>query len=348
MKRTTELVVHVGLPHSGGAGLAQALRALRPQLRDRAVAYLPQLSWAKAECRRTATRTGGSQTLLISDETLLGPARPPLGHPPGAPAPWFPQAPIAIGELISALKPDRTTVVLLTRRQDRLLELDYAEELLAGVDTQLADRLADLVENPLDYADLLDRLAGVTGVDRLVVGAYEAAAADRRQLVRLLLGTVGLVDPMQLPIDPVLPMNPVLPAGTPLPLDPTPTARGLAVARAMNTELDTDDERRLVRDFVLTGYAGGPEDPEVLDPAQRRAVITNHAETNRRLFETYLPDIDPTGYAGEDETRNLSLSGAGPVTDLASGRARVGVRAAGFRLADHAVLLARSHRRSKR
>lgn len=67
---------------------------------------------------------------------------------------------MAIGELISALQPARTTPVLLTRRPDRMPELGYAEAQLAddgvGFGTRPADRIADDLDYP-DYPELLNR-----------------------------------------------------------------------------------------------------------------------------------------------------------------------------------------------
>lgn len=330
MRPAAELVLHVGLPHTGGAGLGQALRTLRPQLRDHGVAYVPHPDRVKAERRRTATRSGGAQTLLISDDRLLGPPRPPSGHPPGATVPWFPQARVAIGKLISALQPARTTLVLVTRRQDRMLELGYTDEQLAGGDAAFETRLADLTATELDYVELLNRLATLSGADRVEVQPEEALRADRHDLVRLLLGIVGVADQVDLSAVPSPPAEPV------------PTARGLAVLRALTTETDTLEERRLVRDFVLEGYPSSSRDePKLLDPSQRQAVLIRHAETNRRLFKTFWPGFEPDGYVDDAATLRLSESPLGSFEDVAAAPARVGIGTRGFRFADRAATAAR-------
>ena len=76
---------------------------------------------------------------------------------------------MAIGELISALQPAQTTLVLATRRQDRVLELDYADEQLADGDVEFETRLADLAATRLDYVELVNRLATLSGADRVEV-----------------------------------------------------------------------------------------------------------------------------------------------------------------------------------
>ena len=332
MRPVDDLVVHLGVPHTAARRLARALGQLRPQLRDRAVAYVPgeaadradgPASYADrlqdratAERRRTATRAGARQTVLVCDDALLGPAALP-----GQPNRWYPQARALVEPLVAALAPVRTTVLLVVRRQDRWLERQYLDDVLHDSAAAFADWLATLPSTAPDHADLASRLAGTPGVDRLSVLPYESAGSDPTRLVGRVLTAVGVGEDV-----PLLGL-------TGRPPRPVCTRRWLAVARALNAELETADERRLVRSFILRTFPVEADRLDLLERPQRRALLASCSEPNRELFRRYLPAADPSAYADDAATERLAaLPPGGP----GEGTARVGLTARAFRRWDDA------------
>ena len=301
MRAPAEVVVHLGLPGTGGRQVVRALAAARPQLRDHGVAYVrPQRSGtpeeraaevaarARAERRRTASRADGGQTVLVGDRALLG-------HVGGAdhPGVWWPQATRVLEPLLAALAPVRASVVLVTRRQDRWLEHQHVEHVLDGSAAGLEAWRAGLPGPAPDLEELAQRLAAVRRVDRVEVLPAEVGDVEPVRLVRHLLAAAGVGD--------VVPEDKVertRPRGT--------TQRGLAVARALDPELETDEERRLLRRFVLDTFPPRPDEAEVLSAPERAALLSACAPANRRLLERHQPAVDPDAYADDARTARLA------------------------------------------
>lgn len=326
MRRLADLVIHLPVPHTGADDVAGRLTGLRGPLRDHGVALVhgrrsdrtgDPVAYAHLlrdrstfERRRTATRPGGEQTVLVHDDGLLGPAAPPDG--PGG---WYPQARTLVEPLVAALRPARTTLLLTVRRQDRWLERQHLDDVLRGSSDELDAWLSTLPSPVPDYAELAQRLSTTAGVSRLEVLPVEAAGDDPARLARLVVGAAGAGLGAEAD-DPVEP-----------PPGPACSPRGVAVARALNAELDDERERRLVRRFVLDTFPAGIGDLDLFAPDVRRDLLTSCAEANRRLFARHQPAVDPAGYADEASTARIAaLQPPGP-----SAPARVGPAARAFR-----------------
>jgi hypothetical protein len=300
-----ELVVHLGLPGTGGRQVVRALSAARPRLREHGVSYVrPQRSGspqeraaevaarARAERRRTASRADGGQTVLVGDRAMLG----PVGSPE-APGVWWPHADRALAPLLDALAPVRASLVLVVRRQDRWLEDRHTEDVLDGSVLELDAWRARLPGPAPDLEDLADRLSRLAGVDRVEVLPAEVGDQQPVRLVQHVLAAAGLGG-----LVPEGKVERTRPHGT--------TARGLAVARALGPELETDDERRLVRRFVLDTFPPGAGEAAVLPLADREAVLSACAAANRRLLARHQPAVDPDAYADDERTARLAATPA--------------------------------------
>ena len=293
MKAPPDLVLHVGLPHTGGDLLDRAFRTCRRQLRDNAVAYVgaPTTTLNEttnmntlsarvaAERRRSAVRRDGAQTVLVSDETLLGTsAEPSLGR---------------VEDLITALAPARVSIVLILRRQDRALEFDHLHDVLDGGSAGFETR-REQPDPGLDYLALAEALAALPGVQRVHLLPLELSCGAPERLAGQLLAAVGLGEQIDLRRVPSLSPDPVV------------TARGLTIARAMNAEVSAADEHRLIRDYVLKGFPTEPDQFRLLEDAERQHLLAGYAERNRQLFGRFLPEADPDAYRDDPGTETLT------------------------------------------
>lgn len=301
--RPAELVVHLGLPGTWATPVGKGLSALRDPLRDRGVAlvrgsggdrkdgaqaYAARLRRrATLERQRTVARRRVPQTVLVTDAGLLGPATAN-----GRDA-WFPRATTLLGPLVTALAPARTTLLLVTRRQDRWLERQHHDAVLDGASAGFDAWASDQPSPSPDWLELADRLGAVAGVDRVQVLPVEVAGDEPGRLARHVLGVVGVG--AELAVEGSVERE----------QRRTTTARGLAVARGFHAETQSRRERRWVRDFVLDTFPGSGE-PELLDAGERRAFLEAAAGTNRRLLERHAPAVPPTAYADEAGTDALT------------------------------------------
>lgn len=330
-----DAVLHIGMPRSGAGTLQRALSRLRPQLRAHGVAYLGHQrltelahvrGWegtlgtdprqaaaferelaeaADAErARAAAVRGDGSGVVLLSSDHLVGGSN--LG--PDDAELFRPKAVPAVAQTIRALGAGRVRVVLYTRRQDRLMELCYLREVENGRHHRFEEQFRYRFQPVLDYASLIERLGELAEVAEVVVRPFELTQADPVAYVGDfldLLGVVGLRDRLRLDV-----------VGSDLAPHRVYSRRGLQLALAMSPHLDTGDERRLVRGFVLENFAAGPDDRAAcfLPKRVRQRILDAYQEPNRRLFHTYLPDLPDDSYADHETTERLRAALALPVT----------------------------------
>ncbi len=254
--RPADLVLHAGLPACGNAAVDAVLRTARPQLRRQGVAYVGAGDQIRSERRRTAGGRGARQTVLVSDDELLGPALP------DADGAWFPAAAAAVAERIAVLRPARTTVVLVVDRPDRAVELAYSSDILAGGADDFDRWRGALADHPFDVAELAERIGALPGVDEVLLQPAGRPTADHPSpAARSLLTWLGLSASKA--------------TGTTVSTGRV-TGRGLLIAAAMNQHLESDDQRRQVSEFIRTGYPGDPDAPDLFDPQQRAAVSAGY------------------------------------------------------------------------
>lgn len=319
---TPELVLHVGLQQTGARLLGHALVQLRRQLRRRGVGLIDhgQLSslaavegWqrdgevareaAQAFERAVAARVRGERlatarmgrrlrALIITSDHLLGRAN--LGT--SDERSLRPLAEAGVSQLLRAVRPATTQVVLHVRRQDRLMEACYLRALQNGETRRFEERFPARFEPVLDLGRLADRLAAIEGVDAVRVRPFERVGASASLLADDLLATVGLSGRLELGV-----------VDDDRPPYRLYSHRAAAIARDVNPLLESDDELRLLRRFLLETFPGTDEaSTRLLLPEERERILAAYHEVNRRLFTRYLPQLPADSYRSDAATSRLA------------------------------------------
>lgn len=315
------LVLHIGMQQSGATMLQRAMALLRPQLHGLGVGYLgqdeiqaldhaagwntdgtadPHLATAferelatavEAERRRAeGVRGRPPGIVLLSSDHLVG--RRNVG--PVDAARFRPHAVAAVSQLVRALGTGDTQVVLYTHRQDRLMELCYLREIQSGRHHSFDEQFPYRFEPVLDYDDLVERLHAIPGVSTVTVRPVELVYTDPKAFVGEFLDVAGLETRPDLDV-----------VGRPSP-HRVYSGRGLRMALGMNPFLDSDEDRQLVRAFLMENFAARrPRDSRLLPEHVRRRILHTYRERNRRLFARHMPDLPEDGYDGDDATDRL-------------------------------------------
>lgn len=321
------LVLHVGMQQTGARMIQRALTRLRPQLRHHGVGFLSErdvtsldhtagcLNDIDASLDDAPTferelhelvvaqmeRVREPRVALISSDRLLGAAN--LGR--SDEKRFRPFAEASIEQVVMALEPEAVEIVLIVRRQDRLMEACYLRAIQAGEHHPFPRQFRRRFEPRLDYVELLERLERLDGVRNVRVRPFELIGAGPRAFVDDFLAAVDLGGKLDLS---------VLPAT----LEPYRmySRRGMKIARRMNRLLDTDRERAAVCRFLLEQY-GSSDDRETrfLPKRARQRIIESYRDTNEALFARYMPDLPVDAYSTNEATRAL-----GTILDPAPGR----------------------------
>lgn len=320
------LVLHVGMQQSAATMLQRAMSRLRPQLRSLGVAYLGHAeiqaldhaagwdtddtadpdrataferelaSAVEAERRRTEAACGRPpRIVLLSSDHLVGRRNVGLDDA----ARFRPRAVSAVTQVVRALDIEDTQLVLYTHRQDRLMELCYLREVRAGRHHGFDEQFPYLFEPVLTYADLVERLAAIPGVSGVTVRPVEPVYADPTAFVGDFLDVVGLEERPDLDVVGRLSPHRVY------------SSRGLRIALGMNPLLDNDEDRRLVRTFLMENFAARrARDSRFVPEHVRRRILLTYQEPNRRLFSTHMPDLPEDSYADDEATERLAAASA--------------------------------------
>ena len=265
------------------------LRPMRVHMPDLVDAFSDQIrDLAAARTRGVAQRYGGTPPhLFISNETLAGRMAPDVGSV------YRPRAEAALEHLISALSPERTSIVLYVRRQDTLIESQYMERIHSGEVTEFADWARVMAAGPfIKFADLMTRLAAVGTVVRVIVKPFETIRAGGDRFVADLLAGIGArvnLDGLDFAEE-----------------NPSYSAPALAAALALNPSIRNRKQLLATRDFLRATYplADYPR-PELFSAAQRAEVLEMYADSNRAFFTQYLPAADPDSYRNDAATDRL-------------------------------------------
>lgn len=321
----SELVLHVGFQQTGARMLRRALTGLRPQLARRGVGLVTQAAlgsvpgiagWHCDEAAdpaaaatfargvaelvegeaRAVKRRGPGARVIVSSDHLLG--RRNVGSHDEA---YFrPLAVPSVSQVVSAVGAPAVRVLLYVRRQDRLMEACYLRALQNGATQRFDEHFPRHREPLLDYAELIERLEGVPGVEDVRVRPFELAATSAPAYARDLLSAIGLADDVRLG-----------PAATDSPAYRLYSRRAAAIALDVNSYLDSQRERQLVRDFLIEHFPGTDDDStRLLAADERQAVLDAYAAVNRRLFERWMPDLSPDSYASDEATSALTALAA--------------------------------------
>lgn len=349
----SELILHVGFQQTGARMLRRALTGLRPQLARCGVGLVTQQAlenvngvdgWrcdgaadpaaAPAFARgvaelvegeaRAVSGSGRGARVVVSSDHLLG--RRNVGrHDEGQ---FRPFAVPSLAQVAAAVGAPAVRVLLYVRRQDRLMEACHLRALQNGGTQRFEQHFPRRTEPLLDYGELIERLEGVPAVDVVRVRPFELAASSAPAYAHDFLSALGLADDVDL-----------AGVGADSPPYRLYSRRAAAIALDVNRHLDSQRERRLVRDFLIEQLPGADDDSTRLLPAdERQAVLDAYAAVNRRLFERWMGDLDPDGYTSDEATSRLPAAAAPASERTGASRPRLGLRtrrrlrAAGVRL----------------
>ncbi len=324
MTRIRNLVLHVGLHHSGAALLGQSLIRLRPQLHHHGVALLTDdnltgLARADGWMRQkdspaalaplfdgqlrvlagaeldSAARSGTvPRTLLITSEHLTG-GREPGREDRDSFRPYAERAITQAVEALEALEANRIQLVLYTRRQDRLMECSYVSAIQRGKHHSFSRQFPTRNEPVFSYDALATRLLALPGITGIRVRPYEMIGA----------GVIAFVDDFLSAID----LGGRLDLSE---LDDGPhesslyCRRALHLALDMNPHLETERERELVREFLLAEFPStAGSEARFLSRKVREQIITAHRADNISLFASHMPDLPSDSYGSLEATRHL-------------------------------------------
>lgn len=225
-------------------------------------------------------------TVLISNETIVG----TMEKGPFLERPLRPRAEGSIADLLDILQPASCHLVLLTRRQDTLLESQYMWQVHGGASFPFDRYLASARRHPdsLSYLDLARRLEAIPGVDGLTVLPFETIRQGLdRFLNAVIAGTGATVTTTGLAFD--------------RERNPAYSGRALEIALAVNPLLRGRREHRLVRDHLRAAFPVSTWGRvRLLDEGERHALLAALAPDNEALVRGWMPGLPVELYSGGD------------------------------------------------
>ena len=153
----------------------------------------------RTEALRAAIAEREQPRLLLSDENILGETRPPsLAQG----ARLYPQADLRLSRLLEALELEQVTLALALRNPLALLVSGWGHQHLAGYPVSFEAYVADVVPEELRWSELVARLLGVKGVQKVLLWRYEDYPALLSEITLILTGVKhGAIDgPRALPL----------------------------------------------------------------------------------------------------------------------------------------------------
>lgn len=316
------LVLHVGIHKTATSTLQTALRSLRPQLRAHGVAFinhkqvkkLPHVrAWAArltadplkaprfmAELRSLVEEEVGhvqrvtgrpARCVLVSSEQMVG-ARMPCE----VDFPVFrPLAEVGIAQILDALGASDAHVALYTRRQDTLMESAYMWEIQKGLGHTIHEQFPFMFEPVMDYSQLADRIAGISGIGSLRVRPFESISAGSLAYLDDFLSNVDLAGSLDYSVFEASPSA-----------NRSYSQKALDIALIINPYLDTAKQRAGAK-RMLKGLFPVGEYPHavILEDLDREKVLAAYRDANERLFSKWMPDLPAGTYSTIEATRKL-------------------------------------------
>lgn len=296
-------VIHVGLQKTASTMLQRNLHRnrqllqgagigyvrLRPLNETADIAHLPALTAtirALAIPNRQAPdanavtaelesiRSMGEETIIISDENILG----PINHESGKPA--YPNAGEIVEWLIDTLGPDSYRVILYVRSQDTYIESTYLHRIHIGRSIRFNKYLKRIDIESFDWDALATRIASRIGRGNMSVVPYETI--ERGELVfinRFLeLGKVPVRFQQEHLADQTS--------------NRSYSALALELALRCNDILEAEDLRSF-RYFLQTNYSNAThERPTLLTDERRKAIKSRFEVSNKAVLRKYSSPED--------------------------------------------------------
>jgi hypothetical protein len=265
--RIKDLQAWRAYPHTGKSNLSRFAADLRKTVWD----------------HRTAGGRAPVSTVLISNEAFVG----AMEKGPFVERPFRPRAEGAIGDVLDILEPDVCHLILVTRRQDTLLESQYMWQIHGGgaftFDRYLASFLAH--REALSYLDLGERLERIPGVQGVTMHPFEAIRSGLGGFLDALLADTGArLDLTGLTFD--------------AERNPAYSGRALEIAIAVNPHLRGRKEHRVVRDHLRSAFPAAQWGRvALLDDATRAAIVSGFAAENEAVFRRWMTAYPPDAYS---------------------------------------------------
>lgn len=317
MARGVDLTLHIGLQKTGTSLIQSSLRALAPALRkkdtiyidvldmremknirgwtaflndepERHDAFLKEMSDLVAE--RARALQGRPRHVLVSNEGLVGTHSPNYGRP------FRPKAELAINDLITAIGPTETRLVLYIRRQDRLIESAYMQRIHAGQAYSFKKFLSRFEEGPImDFGALVTRLGAIPTVTEVTTRPFELIGA----------GPIPFVDDfLAAAATPRIDLSAL--AGIKQ-SNPSYTLPAYQAALTINRLVSTRRQQLDVRKFLKHLFpVGDYPNPVLFTDLERKACLDLYAPSNEEFFRRYHPDIPHDVYSTDEATKQLA------------------------------------------
>lgn len=309
------LVLHVGLPKTGSSLLQKTLVSSRERLARRGYDLLVRHEFEErtegAHRRWRLDRTPISALEPVANAVSAGVSRPSLVishedligsyHCLWRDKVAYPDAAAVLETFRRVLQPERTTVVLYLRRQDRFVESVYLQMVrVASTADDFPDFLSRVRLQNLEFDDLARRVAaGLGPADRLEVRYFEAISElGARRFARRFFAATGTG------VAPVFTFNTSA-------VNRGYSEAALQIARAGNPLLGPEDQVRLRRFLDSTFPNTSHPKPRLLADDERADLLRRFAASNERLHpwvgDTWT-DVSPYLL----DPRPLAESSAGP------------------------------------
>lgn len=280
--KLTKAVIHLGVHKTGTTQLQSTLKINRQALADESIisptrSALNPLSKAVRSAKRGEEEGGslrdqfgamyrgeiallkqeaGRPDLVISDEDMLG--MPNLARKEVL----YPKAFDAVSLLAKVVEVRQRLWLITIRDLADFIESSYVQQLKMGAHLSMPAYLKRFPAVDLKWSELLQRIAkAVPNSDILSVHLYDGRNTNPK-LIGNICDFLG-----RLP----------LPETPPSVANPGYSEKGIALARAANRALDTNEDKRRVRRFIERSFfvEPGEEKPRLIDQKLRETLADN-------------------------------------------------------------------------
>ena len=299
-------IIHVGLQKTASTMLQRNLHRNRPALKAADVGYVrlrprnetddfahlptvtsairsiaipkreaPDPSAVKQEVERF--RSGEHETVIISDENILG----PINHESGKPA--YSQAGDVMEWMVDTLAPESYKVILYVRSQDTYIESTYLHRIHVGRSLKFGQYMKRSDIDSFDWDRLATTIASRIGRGNMHVVPYETIERGELAYVNRFLELAKV---------PVNLTEEDLAART---SNRSYSQLALDLALRCNDLLKGDDLRTF-RDFLQTNYSNATHPrPTLLTDERRAALKKRFAASNKAVLRKFSSEEDHAG-----------------------------------------------------
>ncbi|MDP6933077.1 MAG: hypothetical protein QGG40_09180, partial [Myxococcota bacterium] len=241
------------------------------------------------EVAQVVSVSGECRVVVMSNEAMVGTGAPDYELP------YRPKVEAALTDIIEALQPESTTIRMYVRRQDRLLESQYIQQLHDGLVMTFEEFTDRAAKMPLiQFGDLARRVGVLPTVDELIVRPFEIIRSGSLAFIRDFFTSLGLRDAHIPAIANIGQRN------------ASYTEPAMKAAIAINGLLETEEQKRRTRKFLGALFPKGryPK-PRLFDKEARTSVLDMYREHNEAFFEEFLPQFPRDAYSTPEPCREI-------------------------------------------